>query len=81
MAFWVYVLKSDGDGSHYTGSAQNVQIRLSEHNRGKNRYTKSRRPWQLIYTEYAKNRSEAVKRERFLKSGIGRKELNKLLPR
>lgn len=74
--FWIYVLESLYDGSRYVGSTQDVDQRLIRHNKGDYRYTKGRRPWKVIYTEKASSRSEAIKRERFLKSGIGRQELS-----
>ena len=79
MQFWAYVLKSARDGTCYTGSAQNVEERLKQHNEGNCRYTKGYRPWEVVYVEPAKSRSIAVKRERFLKTGAGRKELESVL--
>ncbi|MSR78301.1 MAG: GIY-YIG nuclease family protein [Candidatus Omnitrophica bacterium] len=60
-------------------SAANVQIRLSEHNAGRCRYTSGRRPWELIFHEQFNSRAEAVRRENFLKTGQGRKELDRIL--
>ena len=79
MSFFVYALKSKKDGSRYIGSGENAEGRLQRHNAGDYRYTKGHRPWVLIYKESFRNRSEAVKRERFLKSGVGRKQLKELL--
>jgi putative endonuclease len=79
MSFWVYVLKSKHDESHYVGNAQNIDIRLKQHNQGRCRYTKGRRPWLLVYREEFRSRRLAVQRERFLKSGVGRKELKFLI--
>ena len=78
--FYTYVLKSEKDGVRYVGSGRNVSERLSRHNKGDCRFTKGHRPWQLIYTESFNTRSEAVRRERFLKSGQGRKFLDNILP-
>ena len=80
MNFWVYVLKSLKDGSHYVGSCGHVEERLKRHNQGDYRYTKGHRPWVIIYRESFHSRSEAVKRERFLKTGVGRKQLKVLIP-
>ncbi|HSA83732.1 MAG TPA: GIY-YIG nuclease family protein [Patescibacteria group bacterium] len=74
--FYTYVLKSISYGTRYVGSAEDVNKRLIEHNAGKVRYTKGRRPWKLIYKESYKSRSEAMKREKFLKSGQGRNFLD-----
>ena len=52
--------------------------RLEEHNKGKNRYTKGLRPWRIIYRELQSNWEEARKREKYLKSGIGKEFLKSL---
>ena len=75
--FEVYVLKSKKDGIRYTGYGKSAQERLRRHNKGDYRFTKGHRPWEIIYTEEYKTRSEAVKREKFLKSGVGRAWLDK----
>jgi putative endonuclease len=46
-----------------------------EHNNGENRSTKAYKPFVLIYTEQCWNRAEARKRERYLKSGVGKEFL------
>ena len=79
MAFFVYVLKSKKDESCYVESTQNLTARLKMHNLGRSRYTKGHRPWSLIYKEKFDLRTAAVKRERYLKSGVGRKELKQLI--
>ncbi len=78
---YAYVPKSITYGTRYVGSAENVTIRLAAHNAGKVRYTKGRKPWKLIYQEQFYTRSEAVKREKFLKTGQGRKYLDSILTR
>lgn len=77
--FWIYVLESERDGIHYIGSGKNVEERLRRHNRGDYRFTKGHRPWKLVYKEALFSRSIAVKKERFLKSGVGRNELKKII--
>ncbi len=78
--FIVYILKSVNFGCRYVGSTGDLKQRLSQHNEGLARYTKGRRPWELIYFEEYSTRAEAMRREKFLKSGRGRKELDKILP-
>ncbi|MEQ8471667.1 MAG: GIY-YIG nuclease family protein [Marinoscillum sp.] len=68
MKYCVYILKSETHGTHYYSSSQDAEARLKQHNSGKVRYTKGRRPWLLIYTETFETRSEAVRRERFFKT-------------
>jgi putative endonuclease len=70
--YYVYILKSLKDGFKYTGITDNIVRRLNDHNSGKNKSTKNRRPFVLIYKEETINRIEARKREAYLKSGIGR---------
>ena len=75
--FFVYVIKSLSHKNRYVGSTDNIDKRIREHNLGKCRYTKGRIPWSLIFSETYSTRNEAMKRERFLKSGKGREWLNK----
>jgi predicted GIY-YIG superfamily endonuclease len=74
--FEVYVLKSIKDEICYIGSGKRAEERLRRHNKGDYRFTKGHRPWRLVYVEKYPTRSEAVKRERFLKSGKGREWLD-----
>jgi len=69
----VYVLKSRKDGRYYYGLTRNVQKRLDEHNNGLVPSTKSRLPLDLVYFEEVENISLARKREKYFKSGFGRK--------
>lgn len=66
--FYVYFLKSLANNDLYIGSTEDVAKRLVLHNAGKVRSTKAYRPWQLMGHEEYNSRSEAVRRERFLKS-------------
>ena len=79
MSFYVYVLISESYNQHYVGSTQDLEKRIWALNEGLSRFTKGRRPWKLIYKEKYDTRSEAMKRERFLKSGQGRELLKKLV--
>ena len=72
-------MESQKDGRHYVGSGENIEERLRRHNLGDYRYTKGHRPWIVIHKEVCKSRPEAVKRERFLKSGVGRKLLREII--
>ena len=77
--FYVYVLKSLKNGRLYTGSTNNLERRLLEHNSGQTRYTKYAGPFELIYKEVYNTNHEVVRREKFLKSGKGRKILKEIL--
>jgi len=77
--FYTYVLKSVNYSNRYVGFTENINKRLAEHNRGKCRYTSGRRPWKLVYSEEYLTRGESVAREKFLKTGQGRKFLDQIL--
>jgi len=70
--FHVYILKSLKNGRYYTGSTNNLERRLVEHNSGGSKYTKLTRPFVLVHKEEFSMRREAVARELFLKTGAGR---------
>ena len=70
--FWVYIIQSEKDNWTYTGHTNDVDRRLNDHNRGKMKSTRHRGPFKLIHTEEFPSRSEAMIREKFLKSGKGR---------
>jgi putative endonuclease len=76
MPFEVYVLKSERDGKRYVGSGEDADERLRRHNKGEYQFTKGHRPWHIVHRESYETRSEAVRRERFLKTGQGRKWLD-----
>ena len=77
--YYTYVIKSQTHNTRYVGSTKNITNRIQEHNLGKCRYTSGRKPWQLIYKEEFLTQGKAMKREKFLKSGQGRKFLDNLL--
>ena len=70
----VYVLKSDS-GKTYIGHTDSLERRLKQHNQSSSKATKSEEGWTLVYSESLPSRSSAIQRERFLKSGDGRKVL------
>lgn len=80
----LYVLFSLKDNKTYTGSTDNLDRRLYEHNSGLVFSTKNRLPLKLIYYENFKNLSEARKKEKYFKTCSGRKKLaiilDKIMP-
>lgn len=75
--FWVYILESD-DKSWYIGFTSDLKRRLAEHISGNgSRTTSLKTDWVLIYCEGYKNKKDAEGREKFLKSGSGRKFIKK----
>jgi putative endonuclease len=66
--FFVYVLRSETSQCYYIGSTEDPWGRVSQHNLGMSKSTRAYRPWKLVYTEGFAERSEAVRRERQIKS-------------
>jgi putative endonuclease len=76
---YLYVIKSESNGELYVGICKNVQVRVKEHNAGKNRYTKGLRPWCVVHVEEYSDWSSARVREKYYKSGSGKEHLKDLL--
>ncbi len=68
MGYYVYILVSEVDGSLYTGQTTDLPNRVRRHNRGLIRATKAIIPYMLGYFEVYGSRSEAMRRERELKT-------------
>ncbi len=77
--YYVYVLKSKKDSRFYIGFSTDLKQRLKEHNEGKVKSTKSRRPLELVYYEAYKDENKARRQELFYKTGQGRRILKKRL--
>jgi len=74
--YYTYVLKCQEDQKLYIGFADNLKNRLIKHNRGQVKSTKDRRPLKLVYLEGCLNKNKAIKREKYFKTGFGRRFLN-----
>ncbi|XKT75084.1 MAG: GIY-YIG nuclease family protein [Patescibacteria group bacterium UBA2103] len=74
MSYTLYILKCK-DNTLYTGYTTDIERRVFEHNEGKlgAKYTKARRPVEVIYTESFKEKGEAMRREIEIKK-LTRKE-------
>ena len=78
--YYVYLLENQNDKSWYIGFTENIDERVVAHQMGRGgRTTKLKRGWKLIYFEAYLSREDALSRERFLKSGAGRRFLKKQL--
>ena len=76
--FFVYLLRCS-DGSLYCGWTDDLMHRLVAHNTGKGaKYTRSRRPVELVYFEECENKRVAMKREWQIKV-LSRKEKLELI--
>jgi len=79
--YYVYIIKSKKTGNLYTGFTNNLRERFNQHNEGLSIYTKGRGPFELIYYEAGKNKFDAMAREKYLKSGMGKRYLKNRLRR
>ena len=66
--FTVYILFSSSIDKYYIGYTNDLERRLTEHNRKKGKYTDGGIPWRLVYQEEYESKSEAMNREKFIKS-------------
>lgn len=71
MPHYIYILQSLRDNKYYIGETADIQARLNYHNAGKQRSTKHRTPFTLVYTETFATRTEAPQREKQIKSWKG----------
>jgi len=77
--WYVYVLLSQRTEQWYIGSTKDLQKRILRHNTKKNKSTKYGVPWRIIYYEASLKREDARAREKYLKSGMGRRYLKNRL--
>lgn len=69
MKKWAVYILECADKTLYCGITTDLERRITEHEQGKGaKYTKGRGPFEIIYTEYCVNRSDATKRELEIKS-------------
>lgn len=73
--YYTYVLRSDKDGKLYVGWTDDLRKRIKEHNAGKVTATRHRRPLRLVYYEACLDKNKAIKREKYFKTGFGRRFL------
>lgn len=79
--YYTYVLRSIKDTKFYTGSTNDLRKRLKEHNGGKVPSTKGRGRFEVIYYEACLNEQDARTREKYLKSGMGKRYIRNRLRR
>jgi len=72
MKFTVYILFSDKHSKHYTGYTTDLDNRLKSHNEFGNDWTSKYRPWRLIFSRDFTEKAQAMKFEKWLKTGVGR---------
>ena len=63
----------------YVGLTDDLKRRIEEHNTGQNIFTKAYLPWELVFYEAYKDREDASRREKYLKTSQGRQALRRML--
>ena len=66
--FTVYILFSSSIDKYYVGYTNDLERRLTEHNRKKGKYTDRGIPWRLVHQEEYESKIEAMNREKLIKS-------------
>jgi len=79
MAFHLYILFSKSKNKYYIGHTNNIDRRLSEHNSGQTKSTKTGTPWELVLTKEFDSNVEANKVELYLKRMKSRKYIEKFI--
>ena len=79
--WYLYILINLKRNKTYVGVTDNIDRRVKSHNLGKSKYTSRFRPWKLLYSEQIESYNAARKRERYFKSGAGRKKIKQLINR
>jgi len=78
---YTYILQSIKNKNWYTGCCEDLRKRFKQHNDNLVVSTKGRGPFELIYCEACINKDDAFARERYLKSGAGKRYLKNRLKR
>ncbi len=78
---YTYLIRSVKSGKWYIGITSDLRKRFHQHQNNESTYTKGRGPFELIYYEACQNRLDAESRERYLKSGMGRRYIKNRLKR
>jgi len=74
MNYYIYLLKSLKNNKIYVGyTSKSPKERLTQHNFGSNQWTRANKPFKLLYYEKFYCKTDAQRRETFLKSGVGNK--------
>ena len=77
--FTLYILHSNSFDRYYIGYTNDIVRRLAEHNRIKGKFTDAGIPWDLVYTESFDLKTDAIEREKYIKSRKSKKFINDLI--
>lgn len=82
MQYYIYVIRSIKDKRFYTGCTTDLRKRFQEHDENKFKsWTKGRGPFEMLYYEMCKNKEDAYQREKYLKTGMGKRYIKNRIKR
>ena len=70
--YYTYLIQSEKDESIYIGFTGDLEKRIKRHNEGREKYTKKKIPWKLVFYAAFRTQKEATDFEKYLKSGSGK---------
>ena len=79
MAYYVYILESETTGRYYVGQTEHLDERVRYHKSNYSKSLKNRGPWKLRYSEEYATRSDAMRRESYIKRQKDRWFITRLL--
>lgn len=79
LQYCVYVLFSLKDNNFYIGYTTNLHERLTSHISGNSKATEPRCPFTLLLCEYYLSKHDAIRREKYFKTTVGKKTLRLML--
>ena len=79
--YYVYISRSSKSGRLYTGFTSNLRKRPIVHSSNMGGYTSGRGPYRLVYYEARNNIEDALARELYLKSGMGKRYIKNRIRR
>ena len=77
--YYIYVLKSSQDNNFYVGYTDDLKSRFEQHSKGRVISTRNRRPLEIVYSEACLNKKDAMHREKYLKTYLGKQFLKNRL--
>ena len=79
MEYVVYILYSHQSKRNYTGFTSHLVERFHSHNVYGKDSTRMYRPWIVVHVEFFVTKEEALKREKYYKSGRGSEKKNQII--
>ena len=79
MKYFLYIIYSASLDRYYVGFTHDLNLRVARHNSGSSRSTKAGIPWILVYYEEFETKSEAIKRENYIKKMKSREYIENLI--